>query len=110
MFAIFENGSRQYRVKTGDKVKIDFSKTAKAGESLTFDRVLAAGTDSTGKIGQPTITGAVVEAEIIDPKVRARKIEVGKFRRRKGHIRHNGHTQKYTAVRITAIKVPGLAE
>lgn len=109
MFAIFEDGSHQYRVQPGDKLRVDYRDAAQAGDALNFDRVLAAGSDSTGQIGRPVIAGASVTAEVIDTAY-DRKLEVGKFRRRKGYIRHNGHTQKYTAVKITAINVPGLAE
>jgi len=108
MFAIFEDGSRQYRVQAGDRLEIDLRVSAKTGDSLSFDRVLAAGTDSSGRIGRPLIDGASVQAEVVDDEVRGRKLEIGKFRRRKGHIRHNGHMQKYTQVRITGITVPGL--
>ena len=112
MFAIFEDGSHQYRVSTGDRLEVDFREAAKIGDSLSFDRVLAAGTDapdSTGTIGRPLIDGASIQAEVVDANVKAPKLEIGKFRRRKGYIRHNGHTQKYTQVRITAINVPGFA-
>lgn len=108
MFAIFEDGSHQYRVTTGDRLEVDFREAAKVGDSLKFDRVLAAGTDAKGQIGQPLLKGASIQAEVVDDCVKAPKIEVGKFRRRKGYIRHNGHTQKYTQVRITAINVPGI--
>ena len=115
MFAIFEDGSRQYRVTTGDKLVVDFRDGVKSGDSLNFDRVLAAGTDTTGSIGRPLIEGASVVAEVLDGTtgkkdgtVKDRKLEVGKFKRRKGVIRHNGHTQKHTQIRITAINVPGL--
>lgn len=109
MFAIFEDGSHQYRVQAGDRLEVDFRETAKAGDSLSFDRVLAAGTDDAGQIGRPLIAGASVVAEVVEETFKGPKLEIGKFRRRKGHIRHNGHTQKYTQVRITAINVPGLA-
>ncbi len=115
MFAIFEDGSHQYRVQTGDKLEVDYRGGLKTGDSLNFDRVLAAGTDSTGTIGRPLIEGASVVAEVLegnagqkDGTFKARKLEVGKFKRRKGVIRHNGHTQKYTQIRITSINVPGL--
>jgi large subunit ribosomal protein L21 len=108
MFAIFEDGSHQYRVKTGDRLEVDFRESAKDGDALSFDRVLAAGDDATGKIGRPVIEGAVVQAEVVNDEFKAPKLEIGKFRRRKGHIRHNGHTQKYTQIRITGINVPGL--
>jgi large subunit ribosomal protein L21 len=109
MFAIFEDGSHQYRVQSGDRLEVDFRETAKPGDALSFDKVLAAGNDSAAQIGRPLIAGASVQAEVVDPNFKGRKLEVGKFRRRKGHIRHNGHTQKYTQIRITAINVPGLA-
>jgi len=109
MFVIFEDGSHQYRVQAGDKLNVDFRDAVKAGDSLSFERVLAAGTDAANRIGRPTIEGAKVTAEVLDTTY-DRKLEVGKFRRRKGYIRHNGHTQKYTAVKITAIDVPGLAD
>src|SRR5215471_9790194 len=108
MFVIFEDGSHQYRVQAGDRLEVDFRETAKTGDSLTFDRVLAAGTDTAGTIGRPLITGASVQAEVLDDEFLGPKLEVGKFKRRKGHIRHNGHIQKYTQVRITGITVPGI--
>jgi len=107
MFAIIEDGGRQYRVQAGDKVHIDYRAELRDGDSLRFERILAAGTEATATIGQPLITGAVVEATVVDDEVRARKLEIGKFRRRKGHIRHNGHIQRHTLVRVMAIEVPG---
>ncbi len=108
MFAIFEDGSHQYRVQTGDRLDVDFRDSAKVGDTLNFDRVLAAGTDTTGTIGRPLLNGASVQAEVLDNEFKAPKLEIGKFKRRKGHIRHNGHIQKYTRIRITAISVPGM--
>jgi large subunit ribosomal protein L21 len=112
MFAIFEDGSHQYRVSTGDRLEVDFRAAARVGDSLQFDRVLAAGSDASSghaasRIGRPVIDGASVQAEVVDDSMKAPKLEIGKFRRRKGYIRHNGHTQKYTQVRITAINIPG---
>jgi large subunit ribosomal protein L21 len=108
MFAIFEDGSHQYRVQAGDRLDVDFRDSAKVGDTLNFDRVLAAVTDTAGTIGRPLISGATVQAEVLDDEFKAPKLEIGKFKRRKGHIRHNGHVQKYTRVRITAINVPGV--
>ncbi|MBS0262197.1 MAG: 50S ribosomal protein L21 [Planctomycetes bacterium] len=110
MFAIFEDGSHQYRVQAGDRLEIDYRESAKTGDSLSFDRILAAGDETSGKIGRPVIEGATVQVEVVDELFKGKKLEIGKFRRRKGHIRHNGHTQKYTRVRVTAIDVPGYAK
>ena len=109
MFAVFEDGSHQFRVKAGDTLWVDFRDGAEKGSTLTFDRVLAAGTDSQSAIGRPVLAGASVKAEVVDGTVHAPKIEGGKFRRRKNYIRHWGHKQPYTAIKITAIDVPGLA-
>jgi large subunit ribosomal protein L21 len=108
MFAVFEDGARQYRVQAGDRLNVDFRDTANQGDTLTFDRVLAAGTeDSAGTIGRPFIDGAKITAEVVDPEFKARKIEGGKFKRRKSYIRHWGHTQRHTTVVIKTIEVPG---
>lgn len=106
MFAVFEDGSHQYRVQAGDKLNVDFRDTVNRGDRLTFDRVLAVGDESTGTIGRPFISGAAVVAEVIDPEWKAEKLEVGKFKRRKSYIRHWGHTQRYTTVRILEV-TPG---
>ena len=107
MFAIIEDGGRQYRVQAGDKLNVDFRGDVSKGDSVRFDRVLAAGDDAQGAIGRPAIDGAVVEATILEAEFRGPKLEVGKFRRRKGYIRHNGHIQRHTKVRVTSIIVPG---
>ena len=107
MFAIIEDGGRQYRVEEGDEVTLDLRADAEAGQSLTFDRVLLAGGDEASVIGKPVIEGAVVEAEIVDPLHKGPKLEVQKIRRRKNSRTHTGHRQKHTTVRVTAIRLPG---
>lgn len=109
MFAVFEDGSHQYRVQSGDTLRVDYRESAKDGDALRFERVLAAGTDTGSQIGRPLIGGAVVQAEVVDQEVFGPKLEVGKFKRRKSYRRHTGHKQKYTSIRITGIEVPGLA-
>lgn len=109
MFAVFEDGSHQFRVQAGDTLWVDFREGVAVGSTLKFDKVLAAGNDSQNLIGRPTLAGAVVEAEVVSGEVNAPKIEGGKFRRRKNYIRHWGHKQKYTAVKITGISVPNIA-
>ena len=64
MFAIIEDGGRQYRVQVGAKLEIDLRSDVAGGDSVRFDRILAAGDAASGKIGQPLISGAVVEAKI----------------------------------------------
>lgn len=109
MFAIIETGSRQYRVSPGDTVQIDYQSDAETGGQIVFDQVLLANGGESSVIGKPVIDGATVTAEVVNPLRKGKKIEVGKFRRRKNSRRHTGHRQKYTMVKIGAIDVPGLA-
>ena len=110
MFAIIENGSHQYRVQQGDLLRIDYQAEAEKGGEVTFDRVLLANGGGASQIGAPMIDGATVSAEVIEPIVKGKKIEIGIYRRRKNSRKHTGHRQKYTRVKITGISVPGLEE
>ena len=107
MFAIFEDGSRQYKVQVGDKLSLDYREDASPGDTLNFDRLLLANDGDSSAIGRPLIDGAVVETAV-QGLLKGKKLEITKFRRRKNSRRHTGHRQKYTAVTVTAINVPGL--
>ncbi len=108
MFAIIEDGSRQYRVEEGAQLTVDYRAGSEAGQSLSFDRVLLANGGGNSLIGKPVIDGATVEAEIVDPEFKGQKLEIQKIRRRKNSRTHTGHRQKHTTVRVTSINVPGL--
>lgn len=108
MFAIVEDGSRQLRVQEGETFRIDYRDGAEPGQKLTLGRVLLANGGGSSVIGKPEISGAIVEAEVVEPIVKGDKLEVQKFRRRKNVRRHTGHRQKYTTVKVSSIKVPGL--
>lgn len=108
MFAIVEDGSRQIRVEEGATFRIDYRDGAEPGSTVTLGRVLLANGGGDSVIGAPEVSGASVEAEVVDPLVKGQKLEVQKFRRRKNVRRHTGHRQKYTSVKISKITVPGL--
>jgi large subunit ribosomal protein L21 len=105
MYAVFEDGSRQYRVQEGDVVKVDF-RAAEIGASLEFNRVLLYQNDADTKIGQPVIEGARVVAEVVDHP--STKLYIQHFRRRKNYRRLKGHRQPYTSVKIQKIVLPGV--
>lgn len=105
MYAVFEDGSRQYRVQEGDVVKLDFRDVA-IGTQLEFDHVLLC-QDAETKIGQPLIAGAKVVAEVVQHPTT--KLYIQHFRRRKNYRRLKGHRQPYTSVRIRSISFPGMA-
>jgi large subunit ribosomal protein L21 len=105
MYAVFEDGSRQYRVSEGQKVRLDY-REAEPGTRLEFNRVLFyKGTDEL-KIGQPVVEGMRILAEVVShPSV---KLYIQHFRRRKNYRRLRGHRQPYTEVQIRNILLPGM--
>lgn len=105
MFAVFEDGSRQYRVSEGDIVQLDY-RDAEVGTRLEFDRVLLYQGPDDVLIGQPIIAGARVLAEVVDHPTT--KLYVQHFRRRKNYRRMRGHRQPYTEVQIRYILLPGM--
>ena len=107
MYAIIQESGSQRRVAEGEVVMVDLveSGQAKAGQKLTFDQVLLVGKGGGGaQIGQPFVAGASVTAEVVEPMVLGEKLSVQKFRTKKAFKKRTGHRQRYTTVRITAIK------
>jgi len=110
MYAIFEDGSRQYRVSVGEVVRVDFrggedGEGVAAGTAVEFPRVLLYNNGSDPKIGQPVVEGARIVGEVVDhPSV---KVVIQKFRKRKNYRRLRGHRQWHTAVRVKHILLAG---
>jgi large subunit ribosomal protein L21 len=104
MYAIFEDGSRQYRVSEGDIVQVDH-RDAEKGSRLEFNRVLlyADGTDT--RVGQPLVEGVRVLADVVGHP--STKLYIQHFRRRKNYRRLRGHRQPYTAMQVRHILLPG---
>ncbi|HQP36205.1 MAG TPA: 50S ribosomal protein L21 [Polyangiaceae bacterium] len=100
MYAVIKTGGKQYRVTEGQSLRVE-KLLGQPGEKVTFDQVLLIGGDKL-QIGHPTVSGAKVEAEIVD-HVRGPKIVIFKFRRRKNYRRKQGHRQPYTQLKITGI-------
>lgn len=104
MYAVFEDGSRQYRVSEGDLVQVDY-REAEIGSRLEFERVLLyKGTDDV-QIGRPLVAGVRVVAEVVSHP--STKLYIQHFRRRKNYRRLRGHRQHYTSVQIRSILLPG---
>ena len=102
MYAIFENGSHQYRVSEGDQITID-KVAGEPGESIVFDKVLLiAGTGDGPVIGTPLVAGARVVTRVLR-QFRDKKIIIQKFRRRKGYRRRKGHRQDKSTLQIVSI-------
>ncbi|MEM6748909.1 MAG: 50S ribosomal protein L21 [Planctomycetota bacterium] len=103
MYAVIEDSGTQIKVAEGDVVKVAKRDLAPETVDLTFDKVLyLGGGDGEPVIGQPLVAGASVKAEVLE-EGREDKIEVIKFKRRKGYTRRRGHRQDYIKVRIAGI-------
>ena len=101
MYAIIEDGSRQYRVEEGKMITIDFRHVA-AGDTVELPNVLLIGKDGGATVGQPHVAGAKVFGTVVDlPTV---KTVAQSFRRRKASKRLRGHTQPHVRVKITKIE------
>lgn len=108
MFAVFEDGSRQYKVRQGDILAVDLRSEVQDGQTVTFDKVLLANGGGASVLGRPVIEGATVSGEVVMTSMKGIKLEIQKHYRRNASRRHNGHRQKYTRVKITKISVPNL--
>ena len=103
MYAIVQTGGKQYKVKSGDTVRVERLE-GDVGSKVTLDQVLAAGEGDGLKYGAPLISGATVTAKIVEQH-RTRKVVVFKYKRRKGYRVKRGHRQHYPALRIEDNKV-----
>ncbi len=104
MYAVFEDGSHQYRVGEGDLVTVDY-RDAEQGARVEFDRVLLYCAGDDRRIGQPLVAGMRVLGEVVDHP--STKLYVQHFRKRKNYRRLRGHRQHYTQVRVRHILLPG---
>ncbi len=102
MYAVFLTGGKQYKVASGDTLKVEML-TVEPGETINFDKVLMVIDGDNNKIGAPYLEGAEVSADVVS-QGRHKKIEIIKFKRRKHHMKHMGHRQYYTEIKIKDIK------
>ncbi|WLI74956.1 50S ribosomal protein L21 [Halomonas alkalicola] len=96
-----KSGGKQYRVQEGQTLKLEKIEVP-TGESVDFDEVLLVADGDDVKIGAPLVEGAKVSAEIVSHG-RGDKVTIIKFRRRKHHMKRQGHRQWFTEVKITGI-------
>ena len=101
MYAVIKTGGKQYRVVTGEKIKVE-QIPADVGSEITIDQVFMVGEGEAVKIGTPVVTGATVKATVVSHG-RHDKVKIFKMRRRKHYQKHQGHRQNYTELRIEAI-------
>ena len=101
-YAVIQTGGKQYKVKSGEILKIEKLPDSKPETKIKFNEILAYGDDKTIEIGSPNVEGAKVEADLIKNS-KNRTILIFKKRRRQNSRRKNGHRQEYSMIRINKI-------
>ena len=105
MFAVVKTGGKQYKVQTGDILRVE-RLAANAGDKVQFNQILMLGGDKT-VVGSPLVSGAAVQADVIDQIKGEKTIKFVKRRRKHSSKRTRGHRQYLTLVRVTDILATG---
>lgn len=101
MYAVIETGGKQYKVEAGDVLYVE-KLAVEENADVTFDKVIAVGTDDGIKVGKPYVEGVTVTAKALK-NGKAKKIVVFTYKPKKNEKRKKGHRQPYTKVEISAI-------
>ena len=101
-YAVIQTGGKQYKVKSGEILKVEKLSDSKPDAKIEFKEILAYGDNKIIEVGSPTIQGAKVEANIIK-NTKNRTVLIFKKRRRQNSRRKNGHRQQFSLIRINKI-------
>ena len=101
MYAVIQTGGKQYRVAQGSTLKVE-KIAAEAGASVELDKVLMIADGDHVKVGAPYLDGGKVTATV-KAHGRGKKVMIVKFRRRKHHMKRQGHRQAFTEIEVTGI-------
>ena len=101
-YAVIQTGGKQYKVRSGEILKIERLPNSKADTKVEFSEILAYGDDKIIEVGAPTVQGAKVEANLIKNN-KNRTVLIFKKRRRQNSRRKNGHRQQYSMIKINKI-------
>jgi large subunit ribosomal protein L21 len=101
MYAVIRTGGKQYKVSQGDKIKVE-TLPGDAGAEVVLDQVLMVSDGAKLTLGTPLVAGGKVTARVLRHG-RADKVRIIKFRRRKHHMKRQGHRQNFTEIEITGI-------
>jgi len=98
MYAVIKTGGKQYRVASGEKIKVE-QIAADVGQEIVIDQVLAVGNGAELKVGTPLVSGATVKATVV-AHGKHDKVHIFKMRRRKHYQKRQGHRQQFTELQI----------
>ena len=101
-YAVIQTGGKQYKVSAGEIIKVEKLPDSNPDTKVEFKEILAYGDDKNIELGEPTVNGAKVEAELLK-NAKERTVLIFKKRRRKNSRRKNGHRQQFSLIRISKI-------
>jgi len=101
-YAVIQTGGKQFKVRSGEILKVEKLPVSKSETKIEFKEILAYGDDKIIEVGAPTVAGAKVEAELVK-NAKDRTILIFKKRRRHNSRRKNGHRQEYSIIKINKI-------
>ena len=103
MYAIVEIQGQQFKAEQGKKLFVHHIKDVEAGKTVEFDKVLLVDADGAVTVGAPTVEGAKVVCEVVNPLVKGDKVIVFKMKRRKDSRKRNGHREQFTELEIKSV-------
>ena len=103
MYAIVEINGQQFKTQQGQKLFVNRIKDAEEGQTVEFDKVLLIDNEGTVTVGAPTVEGAKIVAEVVNPLVKGDKVIVFKMKRREDYRKKNGHRQQYTQIEVKSV-------
>ena len=103
MYAIVEINGQQFKVEEGKKLFVNRLKDAEAGKTVEFDKVLLVDNEGAVTVGAPTVEGAKVVVEVVNPLVKGDKVIVFKMKRRKDYRKKNGHREQFTQIEVKQV-------
>ena len=103
MYAVVEINGQQFKVEQGMKLYVHHIKDVEAGKTVEFDKVLLVDKEGAVTVGAPTVEGAKVVVEVVNPLVKGDKVIVFKMKRRKDYRKKNGHRAQFTQVEVKQV-------
>ena len=103
MYAIVEINGQQFKVTEGQKLFVHHIKDVEAGKTVEFDKVLLVDKEGAVTVGAPTVEGAKVVVEVVNPLVKGDKVIVFKMKCRKDYRKKNGHRSQFTQVEVKQV-------
>ena len=103
MYVIVEINGQQFKAEQGKKLFVHHMKDVTEGQDVEFDKVLLVDKEGSVQVGAPTVEGAKVVCEVVNPLVKGEKVIVFKMKRRKDYRKKNGHRAQFTEVQIKEV-------